>query len=85
MGSCLAYVAGKQRATSGHHGSQSTTRHWSVITVLWAMNKHEPVSYAHVDLGSWILILEEVAEAQDGQPWGGGSVQLVGRSLPGEL
>ena len=85
MGSCLAYVAGKQRATSGRHGSQSTTRHWSVITVLWAMNKHEPVSYAHVDLGSWILILEEVAEAQEGQPWGSGSVQLVGRSVPGEL
>ena len=65
----------------GHNHYQT----WSVITVLWAMNKHEPVSYAHVALGSWILILEEVAEAQEGQPWGSGSVQLVGRSLPGKL
>lgn len=49
------------------------------------MNKHEPVSYDHVDLGSWILILEEVAEAQEGQTWGRGRAQLVGRSLPGKL
>ena len=39
----------------------------------------------HVDLGSYILILEKVAEAQEGQPWGSGRAQLVGRSLPGKL
>lgn len=49
------------------------------------MNQHEPVSYDHVDLGSWLLILEKVAETQKGQPWGNGKTQLIRRSLPGKL
>lgn len=65
----------------GHNHYQT----WPVITVLWEMNKNEPVRYDHVDLGSWILILEKVVEAQEGQPRGCGIAQLVGRSLPGNL